>query len=199
MQQAKGGSMAAFGELLEGCRQYLLLVADRGLAADLQSKAGASDLVQETLMEAHQAFGRFEGNTEEELSAWLGKILRNNLANFQRRYRQTEMRQVVREISLEGNGFADGEEKLLEADTTSPSGKAIRKEDAGRVEQALERLPEDYHRVVILRHREERSFPEIGRLMDRSPDAARMLWWRAFERLADQLEGRELEGRNGQS
>jgi RNA polymerase sigma-70 factor (ECF subfamily) len=194
MQQAKGGSADALGELVQGCRQYLLLVADRGLGGDLQSKAGASDIVQETLMEAHQDFERFEGNTEEQLWAWLGKILHNNLANFQRRFRQTEMRQVAREISLEQNRFANGEEKPLHADTTSPSGRAIRKEEAGRIEQALEGLPEDYRHVVILRHREERSFHEIGRLMNRSPDAARMLWWRAFERLAE-----ELEGQNGQS
>jgi RNA polymerase sigma-70 factor (ECF subfamily) len=48
---ARKGSREALGRLLETCRPYLLLVANNELDRDLQAKAGASDLVQETFIE----------------------------------------------------------------------------------------------------------------------------------------------------
>ena len=54
--------------------------------------------------------------------------------------------------------------------------------------RALERLPEDYRRVIILRYQEQLPFEEIGRLLQRSPDAARKLWARAVERLHEELD-----------
>src|SRR6478752_628985 len=78
---AQAGSPEALGRLLEECRHYLLLVANRELEADIKAKVGPSDLVQETLMEAHQAFDRFHGMNEANVLAWLRRILLNNIAN----------------------------------------------------------------------------------------------------------------------
>jgi RNA polymerase sigma factor (sigma-70 family) len=97
------------------------------------------------------------------------------------------MRQISRERPLEAivpNGLG----QCLQADTTSPSGKASRKEEAALLHAALERLPPDYARVLTLRHLHDCSFAEIGESMDRSSDAARMLWWRALDALAAELE-----------
>jgi RNA polymerase sigma-70 factor (ECF subfamily) len=64
----------------------------------------------------------------------------------------------------------------------------MRGEQSATLERALDRLPEDYRRVIQLRYREERSFEEIAQLMQRSPNAARKLWARAIERLQQELE-----------
>jgi RNA polymerase sigma-70 factor (ECF subfamily) len=53
--------------------------------------------------------------------------------------------------------------------------------------RALERLPEDYRHVMVLRYQQELTFEEIGREMRRSADAVRMLWARALERLKHEL------------
>jgi RNA polymerase sigma-70 factor (ECF subfamily) len=66
--------------------------------------------------------------------------------------------------------------------------EAMANEKAEAVARALERLPEDYRRVITLRNQERREFEEIGRLMERSTDAARRLWSRAIERLQQELE-----------
>jgi RNA polymerase sigma-70 factor (ECF subfamily) len=66
---------------------------------------------------------------------------------------------------------------------------ALEHEKALALRRALERLPEEYRRVVVLRFEEGRSFEEIGRLTDRSPDAARKVWSRAMERLRQEWEG----------
>jgi RNA polymerase sigma-70 factor, ECF subfamily len=56
---ARAGSREALGQALEICRGYLLRVANQGLDAELRAKGGASDLVQETFLEAQRDFGRF--------------------------------------------------------------------------------------------------------------------------------------------
>ncbi len=187
---ARAGSREALGQLLEACRAYLLSIANQGLDADLQAKGGASDLVQDTFLEAHRDFARFQGNTEAELLAWLRCLLLNNVANFARGYRATGKRQVRREVRLEGGDSSAAANAGFVAGTSSPSMEAMAHEKAEAVARALERLPEDYRRVITLRNQERREFDDIGRLMDRSPDAARRLWSRAIERLEQELEER---------
>lgn len=185
---ARAGSREALGQLLEACRGYLLRIANEGLGTDLQAKGGASDLVQETFLEAHRDFARFHGSTEAELLAWLRCLLLNNVANFARGYRATEKRQVQREVPLRAGDSSSAGEAGLVADTGSPSTEAMAHEKAEAVARALERLPEDYRRVITLRNQERREFDEIGQLMNRSTDAARRLWSRAIERLEHELE-----------
>jgi RNA polymerase sigma-70 factor, ECF subfamily len=185
---ARAGSREALGQVLEACRGYLLRIANQGIGADLQAKGGASDLVQETFLEAQRDFARFQGNTEAELLAWLRCLLLNNVANFARGYRATGKRQVGREVALEGGDSSGAGEARFVADTPSPSTEAMAHEQAEAIARALERLPEDYRRVITLRNQERRDFDDIGRLMDRSPDAARRLWSRAIERLEHELE-----------
>ena len=85
---ARAGSREALGQVLETFRSYLLLVADRELDAELRAKGGASDLVQDTFLEAQRDFDCFHGNSADELRAWLRRLLLNNVANFTRQYRQ---------------------------------------------------------------------------------------------------------------
>ena len=185
---AHAGSSEALGQALEACRGYLLLVARRHLDADLQAKGGASDLVQETFLDAQRDFARFRGTSEEELLAWLRRLLLNNLGHFTRRYRATGKRAVGREVLLAADGSSDGPGPALPADASSPSGQAMAHEQAEALRRALARLPDDYRRVITLRYDEGRSFEDIGRLMERSPDAARKLWARAMERLRQEWE-----------
>jgi RNA polymerase sigma-70 factor, ECF subfamily len=186
---ARAGSREALGQVLEACRAYLLRIANEGVPADVQAKGGASDLVQETFLEAHRDFARFQGNTEAELLAWLRCLLLNNVANFARGYRATGKRQVSREVPLLGADSSMAPEAGFVANTSSPSMEAMAHEKAEALARALERLPEDYRRVISLRNQERREFDEIGRLMERSPDAARRLWSRAIERLQHELDG----------
>jgi RNA polymerase sigma-70 factor (ECF subfamily) len=186
---ARAGCAAALGQALEACRGYLLLVAQRELHADLRAKGGASDLVQETFLEAQRDFVRFQGGAEAELLAWLRRILLNNLANFTRSYRETDKRQVGREVTLPHDRAPSPRGGGLAAEAPSPSGEALAGERAEAVRRALDRLPEDYRRVVQLRYREERPFEEIARLLGRSANAVRRLWLRAVERLRIELGG----------
>src|SRR5262245_20038570 len=82
-QEAPG----ALEQLLEAYRNYLKLLARTGIDSAIRGKADPSDLVQETLLKAHQRFGQFRGETEQELAGWLRQILARNLTDLVRRYR----------------------------------------------------------------------------------------------------------------
>ena len=183
---ARAGSAEALGRLLETLRPYLLLVANEELPAWLRGKVGASDLVQETCLQAQGHFDRFRDDGEAELLAWLRRILLNNVATLQRRY-SADKRQVAREVPLAECG-ADG---LLDLPLPGPSPSsfaAARERDAALL-RALERLPEEYRQVVHWRSYGRLPFDEVGRRMGRSAEAARKLWVRAIERLQQGLDG----------
>jgi RNA polymerase sigma-70 factor (ECF subfamily) len=186
---ARAGSREAIGQSLESCRRYLLRVADGRLDADLASKGGASDLVQETFLEAQRDFGRFQGSSVEELRAWLRQILLYNVGAFTRRFRGTEMRTVAREVSLQADGSSSRPNEGPAESALSPSGVAIEHEETLALHRAVERLPDEDRRVVLLRLEDEQTFEEIGRLTGRSEDAARHVWARAMVRLRREMEG----------
>jgi RNA polymerase sigma-70 factor (ECF subfamily) len=187
IREAQAGSAAALGRLLEACRAYLLLVANQDLSPELQAKGGASDLVQDTFLEAHNDFPRFHGHTHQDLLNWLRGILRHNLADFRRRYRDRAARQISQERSLNAWELAELRDKLVAA-MPSPEETAVAAEEAEAVRQAVSRLPEDYHRVIVLRHEQSRSFDDIAQEMGRTVQAARKLWFRAVERLRQDVK-----------
>jgi RNA polymerase sigma-70 factor (subfamily 1) len=180
--EARKGSGEALGRLFEWCRQYLLLVASRDLPADIRGKVSSADLVQETLLKAHDHFDRFRGNTEAELFTWLAQILRNTLASVKRYYLGADKRQARLEVSLHTGPLADLANAIADPGP-SPSGHALAREAAGEMARVLGWLPARYRQVIHWRHWERRSFEEIGRLTGRSAGAARQLWRRALEQL----------------
>ncbi len=186
LNDARGGSNSALGRILEASRGYMLLVANREIDSGLRQKAGASDLVQETCLDAQRDFAAFRGTTEREFFAWLTQILINRVRNAARHYRGTQLRDINREVTLERD--LDQMAAALRGEDDTPSALVAAWEEERRVRECLDRMSEAHRRAIILRNWEGRSFAEIGEELGRSADAARKLWVRAVERL-----GRELE------
>lgn len=101
LAEARQGRRDSLGVLLELYRNYLHLLARTQMDLHLPGRADASDLVQETFLDACRDFGHFRGQTEGELVAWLRKILGYNLARLVQQQLSTKKRDVRREISLE--------------------------------------------------------------------------------------------------
>ena len=175
------------GKLFERCRAYLLRIANESLAPELQGKLGGSDLVQQTFLEAQRDFAQFRDETEEELRAWLRQVLRTNLANTVRDYRDTAKRDVNREVSL---NRATSRERNRNTGTAepSPSSAVATRESHDRLRAALEQLPEHYRQIIQWRNYDCLSFEEISQRLDRSAEAARKLWGRALQQLQQELE-----------
>ena len=73
-------------EDLERFRPFLYRQARRQLGSRLRRKLDAADIVQETLLKAHEKLKQFRGQTEAELAAWLRTILENTLAMAVRQF-----------------------------------------------------------------------------------------------------------------
>src|SRR5947209_2044842 len=151
---ARNGSARALGEALEACRVYLQAIAERELDPVLRAKGGASDLVQDTFLEAQRDFGQFKGDTEAALLGWLRRMLLNNLANFRRSYRGTRKRRAGLEVDLKAGDSARRAVEDLPTDALTPSRHLIAVEEDEQMHRALARLAADDREVIRLRYQE---------------------------------------------
>jgi RNA polymerase sigma-70 factor (ECF subfamily) len=191
LSEAEGldGGREESGRLLEGNRQYLLMIANDVIGPELQAKVGASDLVQDTFLEAQRHLDLFRGKTDAEMRAWLRRILECRLSNIRRTYLVTEKRAAGREVTLNSCQPESGAGiETLKSRAPSPSKHAVRNEWNAALEEALIRLPDHYRQVVAWRHMEQLSWDEIGRRSGCSTDAARKVWSRAIQQLRRELE-----------
>jgi RNA polymerase sigma-70 factor (ECF subfamily) len=185
--RARQGSSEAVGELMAFSRQYLLLIANDELPADLLGKEAPSDLVQETHLEAARDWEAFRGHTVGELLGWLREILLHNVKDLRRRSNAAVRRPPNQELSLSSDqSGADLAAQLVSHDS-SPSNRLQCQEQLLNIERALGQLAEDHRNVVIWRNRDGCSFEEIGRRLGRSAGAARKLWSRAIQQLQERL------------
>jgi RNA polymerase sigma-70 factor, ECF subfamily len=191
LREAKVGDAAVVGRLLELYRRYLSLLARVQIGQRLQGKVDASDLVQETFLDAHRNFGRFRGASEAEFVCWLRQILAGNLADLMRRYLGAQGRDVrlEREIQDALDQSSVLLDRALVAPQSSPSQQAVRREQGVLLADALDKLPEDYREVLVLRHLEGLPFPEVARRMGRSQDSVEKLWMRGLARLRQIMGG----------
>jgi RNA polymerase sigma-70 factor (ECF subfamily) len=185
LRQARAGDAATLGRLLEMYRRYLALLARVQIGQRLQGKVDASDVVQETFLEAHKNFATFRGGSEGEFLRWLRQILAANMADLLRRYLGTRGRDVRLEREIE-NAFDQSSVLLdrgLVAPQSSPSQQAVRREQAVLLADALAQLPDDYREALVLRHLEGLTFPAVAARMGRSLDSVEKLWMRGLARL----------------
>jgi RNA polymerase sigma-70 factor (ECF subfamily) len=176
------------GKVLEEYRDYLRLLARLQLDPRLQAKMDPSDIVQETLLKAHEKIGQFRGQSDAELAGWLRQILANTLAEALRRY-SAGARDLGRERSLEAELEESSVrlEQWLAADQSPAGRSAERQEQLLRLAGALAQLPEDQRRAVELHHLKGWPVAEVARELGRSPAAAGSLLFRSLKKLRELL------------
>jgi RNA polymerase sigma-70 factor, ECF subfamily len=182
---AKGGSDSALGRALTACRPGLLAVAQKRISPRLRRVVGASDIVQDTFVNATKAFRSFRGERANEFVKWLGKILSNRLA------------QIVRRNSARASGAAAISDQRVSVirvgprrrdGEPTPSGLAEVDELARMVRSGLSRLSERDQQILQLRLGDGLKFAQIGGRLGITANGARMSFLRAAERLRDQMK-----------
>jgi len=187
IKRARAKDPAALDELFARCRSYLGLVARAKVESWLRTKADASDLVQQTMMEAYRGFDKFHGQTEAEWLGWLKRILEHNATDFVRRF-QGAKRHVGKEIALSPPANDSAAAQLdPAAPGDTPSQAMAKLESELRLAEAIEQLAPDYREVIVLRNLQRLSFDEVAERLERSRPAAQMLWMRAIQKLQELL------------
>jgi RNA polymerase sigma-70 factor (ECF subfamily) len=174
--------------ILERYRQYLGILARLQLDPRLQGKVDVSGVVQQTLLEAYHALPGFEQRGPAQTSAWLRRILANNLADEIRKLAAGK-RDLAREQSLEAAVDASSSrlEEWLVADQSSPSQQVERPEQALELAAALADLPEAQREALVLQHWHGWSLAQIAAHMQRSHSAVAGLIKRGLQQLRNRL------------
>ncbi len=129
----------------------------------------AEELLQDTFLEAFESIERFDGSCK--ISTWLCQIARHLLY----RHWEKEKREPFGELT---------EEVAAKADT---EGQAIQRIELAEVFEVLEQMPEEAARVVKLRAMSELSFKEIGEILGKSENWARVTFFRAKRQLLQEV------------
>jgi RNA polymerase sigma-70 factor (ECF subfamily) len=164
---------------VENYRDYLRLLARLLWQPGVQRCLDLSDVVQQTLLRAHERFYQFRGETEEEWRGWLRAILKNELLQAVRNNSPGEDSLNESSRNLEGS---------IAADHSSPSERAIRIEQMERLANALGKLLEDERTAVELKYLHGCSVKFISQHMGRTGDAVGGLLKRGMHKLRELLQ-----------
>ena len=147
----------------------------------VRNKQEAEDLTQEAFMKAFSSLATF--NDEFAFSTWLMKIASNNCIDFLRK-RKLRMYSIHEPIQYK--------DEKIEIDIPdhepSPERNLIQSERSRIIEDAINELPQRYRYVIILRHKEEKSYEEIAEIMNLPLGTVKAQIFRAREILNKRLK-----------
>ena len=161
LQQARDGDGSSLGVLLRKYFRYLNSLSHGHLDERIGIRVSASDIVQETLLEAHRDFSKFSGTSIEEFTGWLRRILFNNLATAIEKHVLADKRDVRKQLSLDQTiGNTDHSKaklaRYLQQDITSPSAPMQRDESLRQLSTT------QLYRALIVAHDSGMSFDIPG-------------------------------------
>lgn len=177
---------------LDRFRNYLRLLAEIELSPQLRVKEDASDIVQQSLWEAHRDLSAYRGQTEAELVCWLKTILARNLWNAARHYR-TQKCDLRREQSL-AERLDQSTARIanfLASEQSSPSQRAVHNEQIRQLADGLARLLDGERTAIVLKHFQNLSLAEISAHLGRPIDAVAGLLKRGLKKLRSHLQATE--------
>lgn len=168
-------------------RAFLRMKAAR-ISPHYRGRIEASDIVQQTLMEAHKKIGQFRGGSEPEMAKWLGQMLKNNIADAIRALRRKK-RDIFRERPLEsGTPSSASPADWIASDQTTPSLQASNAEQLLKLSDAISKLPPAQQVVVILHHIQGKTLSEVAEHLDRTTSSVAGLLYRGLKRLREILD-----------
>lgn len=159
------GDTRAFEQIMRRYNRALFRTA----RAILRDDGLAEDAVQEAYMRAYGAIGSFRG--ESKLSTWLIRIVANEaLARRRKDVRRAEV------MPISGGDAVDLERPMQE---DGPQQMAERGEMRRLLEAKIDRLPDSYRAVFVLRALEELSVEETGAALGIPEATVRSRFFRA--------------------
>jgi RNA polymerase sigma-70 factor, ECF subfamily len=145
------------------------------VARRVRDRAEIQDLTAHVFQQALANLGKFKWRGSP-FAGWLYRIASNAIAD--------RAKQKMREAINSSEQSADSEQ----AADSSAATDLEEVERRARLFSAVDKLPEDQRRVIVLRFAEEKSIREIAAELARSEGAVKQLQFRALENLRNRLD-----------
>lgn len=191
LARAGQGDQAALGELLAEQRERLRRMIALRLDRRLQGRVDASDVIQESFLEAARRLNEFLVNPSVPFYVWLRFLAVQKLAETNRRHLGAKMRSAGREVALYRGAYPAATSAALAAHLlghfTRPSEAAMRVESKLQLQEALNSMEAVDREVLALRHFEQLSTSEAAKVLGISEEAIKKRHIRALKRLKDAL------------
>lgn len=182
LERLRAGDEQAYVDLMQLAGGRMLAVARRFLRSDQD----AEDAVQDAFLQAFKNLDRFEGNAK--LTTWLHRITVNaSLMKLRKKRRTHEVAMEDLLPSYEDDGHRD---RLVPEWTETGADVVSTSETRAAVREAIDRLPDGYRNVLLLRDIEQLDTAETAELMGLSINATKTRLHRARQALRELLEPR---------
>lgn len=135
----------------------------------------SEDLAQETFVKMIKNIDKFSGKSK--LSSWICEIAKNNWIDY--------LRKNKRQIEIV-NGNKEDKEIEIQSEQNIED-EFIEKEDRDKVYEKINSLDEVSKKVMYLRVQGDLSFKEIGDILGRTENWARVTFYRGKQKLKEDL------------
>jgi RNA polymerase sigma-70 factor, ECF subfamily len=201
VRRAATGDHMAWDQLITEHRARLRRMVAFRLDRRLQGRVDASDVIQESLIDAARRLPEYAQNPAMPFFLWLRFLTGQRLVEQHRKHLGVKARDAGREISIYRGGFPETTTADLAAHFlgkfSSPSQAAIRVEQKLRLQQALNSLEPLDREILALRHFEQLNNGEAAQVLGLDKSAASKRYARALVRLKDVLLA--MPGAGGES
>lgn len=166
VMKAAAGDGDALARLMSQYSDRLKRMIALRLDRRLRGRVGASDIVQEALIEAERRLSDYARNPPMGFFLWLRAIAADKLLNAHRAHLGTQKRDAAREISLYRRPMPEAcsvsiAQHLL-GQITSPTRAIARAETQLMVQETLNRMDPIDREILILKHFEQLSTTEAA-------------------------------------
>src|SRR5262245_49615096 len=193
LEQVRAGHRPALDQLLALHRDFLRRVVELRLDRKIRARVDASDIVQETQLEAARRIADYLQRRPMPFHIWLQKTAHENLLRIRRQHVEADCRSVENEIPLPGGSSVALAHQLLGSGPT-PSQEVREQELARQLRRAVALLSEDDREIVLLRSFEGLTNEEAGQVVGIETAAASKRYTRALLRLRKLLQAGGVHG-----
>ena len=182
----KKGDRSALGTLWDHYRPRLKKMVELRLDGRLAARVDASDVVQETFVDAQKQLHAYLRDPRVAFYVWLRGLAEERLAKTHRQHLGAQCRAAGREVRLPAEASAALASQFVAAGPT-PSHQMREAELYDKIQRALRGLSPDDREVILMRHFEEMPNEEVAQALGLSDSAATMRYGRALLRLKELL------------
>lgn len=160
IERAQKGDDDAFSSLVEAYQKFVYNASCRFLSAHGRDTAPADDIAQDSFIKAWRSLSSFRG--ESAFSTWLFRITVNTARDYLRQ--ETRHKTISLTHPDEDDDTAEWDLPVTSGDTV-PEDVTEKRETILAVRKAVESLPEDQRRVIVLRDLDELPYQDISELL----------------------------------